>query len=285
MLLAVRASRAHLRARARFCSGAAADGGRRQLVGELRDPEGRKQRGRSGSSVVRRQGFVPGLIYGASGNKKGSDLGEILVKVDQKAIDDEITELDWFMENQLYDLTIDDKTYMVVPRHVQRHGLTGAILNVNYLLHDAEKGTKVEFPIEYIKAENSPCLQAGKCGGASFRMCVCEPVYVCAAVCLRRPPGASERQALRAPALLCSCTPAILRSCDPVLLLSLSCSLSPALSISLSSALPLSHSPVTLLRVSLTPLPPNHLSLISLTATLSNPRLLSPSPHNHKAVR
>ena len=176
MLLAVRASRAHLRARARFCSGAAADGGRRQLVGELRDPEGRKQRGRSGSSVVRRQGFVPGLIYGASGNKKGSDLGEILVKVDQKAIDDEITELDWFMENQLYDLTIDDKTYMVVPRHVQRHGLTGAILNVNYLLHDAEKGTKVEFPIEYIKAENSPCLQAGKCGGASFRMCVCEPV-------------------------------------------------------------------------------------------------------------
>ena len=172
MLLAVRASRAHLRTRARFCSGAAADGGRRQLVGELRDPEGRKQRGRSGSSVVRRQGFVPGLIYGASGNKKGSDLGEILVKVDQKAIDDEITELDWFMENQLYDLTIGDKTYMVVPRHVQRHGLTGAILNVNYLLHDAEKGTKVEFPIEYIKPENSPCLQAGKCGGASFRMSV-----------------------------------------------------------------------------------------------------------------
>ena len=281
MLLAVRASRAHLRARARFCSGAAADGGRRQLVGELRDPEGRKQRGRSGSSVVRRQGFVPGLIYGASGNKKGSDLGEILVKVDQKAIDDEITELDWFMENQLYDLTIDDKTYMVVPRHVQRHGLTGAILNVNYLLHDAEKGTKVEFPIEYIKAENSPCLQAGKCGGASFRMCVCEPVYVCAAVCLRE----ASPESSSSPVLLLSCTPALLRSCDPVLLLSLSCSLSPALSISLSSALPLSHSPVTLLRVSLTPLPPNHLSLISLTATLSNPRLLSPSPHNHKAVR
>ena len=154
---------------------------------------------RQAATLQRKAGLVPGILFGGSKNST-----KVLISVDSKELNAELRTAGRIFEHQVYELevaaggsdsaaddaaedpaaaaaaTVDADTgavdrYTVVPRQLQRHVVTDEILNLNFQLHDSNKGTRVDIPIEYYNYEQCRGLQAGGYINHVFRAipCVC----------------------------------------------------------------------------------------------------------------
>ena len=103
-----------------------------QLAAELRKQRGKKNR------KVRRQGFVPGIVYGPS-------IDPIGVQFPYRAI--EVTLMNAGGTN-LIDIEVNGETYPSLAREVQRDVVRGDILHVDFLAVDQSQRISVEVPIE-----------------------------------------------------------------------------------------------------------------------------------------
>ena len=113
-----------------------------ELAAEVRKIQGKKNR------ELRRQGFVPGIVYGPSNDP-------ISVQFPYRAI--EVTLMNAGGTN-LIDIVVDGKAYPSLAREVQRDVIRGDILHVDFLAVDATQRIRVEVPI--IMEGRSPVVVA-----------------------------------------------------------------------------------------------------------------------------
>ena len=102
-----------------------------QLAAELRQARGRRNR------QLRRDGFVPGIVYGPSTDS-------LSVKFPYRAI--EVTLMNAGGTN-LIDIMVNGDTYPSLAREVQRDVVRGDILHVDFLAVDESQRIRVEVPI------------------------------------------------------------------------------------------------------------------------------------------
>ena len=102
-----------------------------QLVAESRKPQGKKNR------QLRREGYVPGVVYGPSTDSMS-------VQFPYRAV--EVMLMNAGGTN-LIDIMVEGKAYPSLAREVQRDVVRGDILHVDFLAVDQSQRINVEVPI------------------------------------------------------------------------------------------------------------------------------------------
>lgn len=112
----------------------------------------RNRSGTGGSRAIRREGFVPAVIYG---NKKDP----ISIKVDERDIIKGMS-LAGFTSTVM-DLKLDGKTHKAIVRDIQTHPVTDRPLHVDFQRVSEKSMIHVNVPIEFINEEKSPGIKRG----------------------------------------------------------------------------------------------------------------------------
>ncbi len=102
------------------------------------------------ASKIRKQGFIPGVLYGPS-------LKENLILMFEKSNLKDIKKA--YDENLIIDLKIEDKKYPSLIYDIQKDYLTGEIIHVDFYKFDETKKVNVSLPIEVIG--KSPLQELG----------------------------------------------------------------------------------------------------------------------------
>ena len=113
-----------------------------ELAAEVRTVRGKKVR------RLRRQGFVPGILYGPATEP-------VSVQFPYRAV--EVTLMNAGGTN-LIDIVVDGKAYPSLAREVQRDVVRGDILHVDFLAVDETQRIRVEVPV--VMEGNSPVIAA-----------------------------------------------------------------------------------------------------------------------------
>ncbi|MDP6568097.1 MAG: 50S ribosomal protein L25/general stress protein Ctc [Alphaproteobacteria bacterium] len=114
--------------------------------------EFRDRVGKGTARAARRQGLVPGVIYG---DKRPPQP----ITVTRKELDKLLTRPGFF--NTLFDLRADDKTQQVLPRDVQLHAVTDVPLHVDFLRLSDETEITIDVPVVFTNEEESEGLRRG----------------------------------------------------------------------------------------------------------------------------
>ena len=120
-------------------------------VGELQ--AARREVGHKGASrEIRRNGRVPGIVYGG-----GEEA--VPISIEEKALAYEHGRGGFF--SRLYSLAVGDKTYRVLAREVQLDPVTEALLHIDFLRLTADSTVNVDVPVVFRNEEESPGIKRG----------------------------------------------------------------------------------------------------------------------------
>jgi large subunit ribosomal protein L25 len=114
--------------------------------------EARDRAGKGAARDTRRQGKVPGVIYG---NKQTP----ISIAIAPRVLWAEMNKQGFL--TRLFDVTVDGKTERVLCRDVQRHPVSGQPLHVDFLRVSAESKVHVHVPVHFINQDKSTGLKRG----------------------------------------------------------------------------------------------------------------------------
>ena len=117
------------------------------LAAELRDRETKGT-----ARAIRRQGQVPGVIYG---NKQAP----ITVSVDAILLTRQLEKAGFFIT--LVDLELDGKKHRVLPRDVQFDPVSDKPLHIDFLRVSAATKVRVGVPVVFLNADKSPGIKRG----------------------------------------------------------------------------------------------------------------------------
>ena len=112
----------------------------------------RSDQGKGASRRLRREGKVPGVVYGA-----GKDPVSITL---------EQNELMHQLENEAFyshilDVNVDGKGQQAILKDMQRHPSKPIVMHVDFLRVDAKQKLRVNVPIHFINEEKSPGVDQG----------------------------------------------------------------------------------------------------------------------------
>jgi len=97
--------------------------------------------GSSDTRRLRREGKIPGVVYG-----HGTD--PMPVAVDAKAFRHALSGEQGL--NTLLDLVADKKHYLVLAREIQRHPVRGTVNHIDFQVVDRTQGVEVEVPLQVV---------------------------------------------------------------------------------------------------------------------------------------
>ena len=112
----------------------------------------RQRVGKGAARSVRREGRVPGVIYGGKQEP-------VLISIDPLELKRELHKIGFFAT--LFDLKLDGAAHRVLPRDVQFDPVTDKPLHVDFLRVTAESRVVVQVPVEFINEAKSPGLKRG----------------------------------------------------------------------------------------------------------------------------
>ncbi len=112
----------------------------------------RDRAGKGEARETRRQGLVPGVIYG---NKQPP----LTIAVLPRLLWAEMNKAGF--ATRLFDLGIDGKTERVLCRDVQRHPVSGLPVHVDFLRVGAESKVHVRVPVHFTNHDKSPGIKRG----------------------------------------------------------------------------------------------------------------------------
>jgi large subunit ribosomal protein L25 len=112
----------------------------------------RERAGKGAARAVRREGRVPGVIYGGKQEP-------ILISVDPRELSRELHKTGFFAT--LFDLKLDGTAHRVLPRDVQLDPVTDKPAHVDFLRVSADSIVVVQVPVEFINEAKSPGLKRG----------------------------------------------------------------------------------------------------------------------------
>ncbi len=108
--------------------------------------------GKGPARAARRDGLVPGIIY-------GNKLEPVMVTVDRRALETELQSPGFFI--RLVNVKLDGEDHRVLPRDVQYHPVTDVPLHVDFLRFSADRTITVAIPVQFENEEESPGLKRG----------------------------------------------------------------------------------------------------------------------------
>ncbi len=120
-------------------------------ISEIR-VEAREGTGKGVARQLRREGRVPGVVY-------GREMAPRALSIDRRELERELNR-GGFM-NRLYDLRLEDRTQRVLPREVQFHVVTDAPIHVDFLRLDEDAEITIAIPVVFANEEESPGLRQG----------------------------------------------------------------------------------------------------------------------------
>jgi large subunit ribosomal protein L25 len=112
----------------------------------------RERAGKGAARATRRQGMVPGVIYG---NKQAS----VSIAINPRDLWAEMNKPGFL--TRLFDVTVDGKAEQVLCRDVQRHPVNEKPLHVDFLRVGAESTVHVRVPVHFTNQERSPGIKRG----------------------------------------------------------------------------------------------------------------------------
>jgi|SRR5690606_27517442 len=116
------------------------------------EAEAKSVAGTSSARVARRQGRVPGIVYGGDGSPT-------MITVEARTLDRLINKGGFF--SQLWDLKLDGQTTRVLAQHLQVHPVTDKPLHVDFMRVRAGEKIAVQVPVHFLNEEQSPGLKRG----------------------------------------------------------------------------------------------------------------------------
>ncbi|MCC7274268.1 MAG: 50S ribosomal protein L25/general stress protein Ctc [Alphaproteobacteria bacterium] len=112
----------------------------------------RERSGKGAARQTRRDGSVPGVVYG---EKKDP----ALIALDPRELEREINRAGFFA--RLYDLAVDGAKERVLARDVQVDPVTDRALHVDFLRVGAHTRIRVAVPVHFVGHDRSPGLKRG----------------------------------------------------------------------------------------------------------------------------
>ena len=109
--------------------------------------EKRDKKGTSSSRNIRREGMVPGIIYGAGTAEEAISLNRYEIAKN--------LENDSFY-SQVLDISLDGKKQQVVLRDIQRHPAKREILHMDFQRILADQKINVTIPINFVNEDKAP---------------------------------------------------------------------------------------------------------------------------------
>lgn len=114
--------------------------------------EVRNKSGKGVARSLRREGKIPGIIY-------GDNQPELRVAT---ALRDFVKEYNSYgFDSRVYDLEIDGNIHKVLPREVQTDPVTDKPIHVDFLRVNADKKLRVSVPVRFLNSDKSPGLKKG----------------------------------------------------------------------------------------------------------------------------
>jgi large subunit ribosomal protein L25 len=114
--------------------------------------QGRDRAGKGGARAVRREGLVPGIVYGAGGEPA-------LVAMETKALMRELRNPGFF--SHVREVELDGGPLRVIPRAVQFHPVTDVATHFDLMRVSADASITVAIPVRFFNEELSPGLKHG----------------------------------------------------------------------------------------------------------------------------
>src|ERR1700693_305771 len=114
--------------------------------------EARSRAGKGAARATRRDGRVPGVLY-------GDQKPPVLISIDPKELDREVNKPGFFAP--LLQVEMDGGKERVLPRDVQFHPVSDQPLHVDFLRVGAGARIAVAIPVHIVDAEKSPGIKRG----------------------------------------------------------------------------------------------------------------------------
>ena len=108
--------------------------------------------GKGAARAARRDGLVPGMIY-------GNKLEPVMISLDRPVVDRELGQPGFFI--RLVDIEVDGEKHRVLPREVQFHPVSDAPLHIDFLRFSASRKLDVAVPVRFLNEDESPGLKRG----------------------------------------------------------------------------------------------------------------------------
>ena len=109
--------------------------------------EKRDRKGTSSSRNIRREGLVPGIIYGSGDKEETISLNKFEIA--------KHLESDAFY-SQVLDISLDGKTQQVILRDIQRHPAKREILHMDFQRIRADQKINVTVPVNFVNEDIAP---------------------------------------------------------------------------------------------------------------------------------
>ncbi|MGC2857275.1 50S ribosomal protein L25/general stress protein Ctc [Novispirillum sp. DQ9] len=112
----------------------------------------RERAGKGAARAVRRQGLVPGVIYG---DKQPA----VLIQMDPRPLMAQLNKPGFYAHQ--YELDVDGEKFHVMAQDVQYHVVTDAPQHVDFLRVSANTLVTTEIPVEFVNNDKAPGLKRG----------------------------------------------------------------------------------------------------------------------------
>lgn len=112
----------------------------------------RDRAGKGAARAARREGFVPGVLYG---NKQSPVLINVPPLAIQKAF-----ETGTFFSN-VYDITVDGQSVQALAKDVQFHPVTDMVESIDFLRVTEKTSVTVNVPVKIVGEDQCPALKRG----------------------------------------------------------------------------------------------------------------------------
>ncbi|BBK39225.1 50S ribosomal protein L25 [Allostella sp. ATCC 35155] len=112
----------------------------------------RERAGKGAARATRREGSVPGVVYG-DGKEPA------IITIDPRLVEREMNRAGFFA--RIYELDVAGQKERVLPRDVQLHPVTDRPLHIDFLRVGAHTRIRVEVPVNFVGQESSPGLKKG----------------------------------------------------------------------------------------------------------------------------
>ena len=114
--------------------------------------ESRSAGPQSSLRMLRQEGRVPAIVYGANKDPE-------IISLDAVALKKEINRGGF--SNRLFDLKTEKKTERVLPREVQLHPVTDKPIHIDFLRLTGESEVRLAVPVAFVDEEKSPGIKRG----------------------------------------------------------------------------------------------------------------------------